>query len=137
MSEKEFYRAIKNGDLITVRQLLKTEPELVQSRDKEASTGLHYAAWKGHEELIDLLIDAGADIQAHNENDHWGTTPLHAAAHGNQAKAAAALIRRGAVVHAVKSTGSGTPLDETKVHNATAVAKLLMRCPNLQVHLQL
>src|SRR4051812_40292697 len=24
-------------------------------------------------------------FNAHNENDHWGTTPLHAAAHANQA----------------------------------------------------
>jgi len=126
MSEKLFYRAVKNGDLATVIELLKSDPSLVSIRDAEASTPLHYAAWKGHAEIVTTLLDAGADIHAHNQNDHWGTTPLHAAAHGNNRAAAEVLIARGADVNAVRATGAGTPLDETKAHNATAAAKVLI-----------
>jgi len=125
MSEKAFYKAVKDGNLAQVQSLLKEQPDLVHARDDSKSTPLHYAAWKGEAEIIEVLLDAGADIQAHNENDHWGTTPLHAAAHGNRKQATEVLIRRGADVNAVRATGKGTPLDETKVHNATAVAKLL------------
>jgi len=125
MSQVEFFRAIKAGDSGKVRELLAHDPSLVNARDKDESTPLHYAAWKGHAELVDVLVDAGADLQAHNQNFHWGTTPLHAAAHGNQQHSAAALIRRGADVNAVKSTGSGTPLAETRVHNAIAAARVL------------
>jgi len=126
MSEKLFYRAVKNGDLAKVVELLKSDPSLVFIRDAEASTPLHYAAWKGHAEIVTTLLDAGADIHAHTQNDHWGTTPLHAAAHGNNRAAAEALIARGADVNAVRATGAGTPLDETKAHKATAAAKILI-----------
>jgi len=125
MNEKLFFKAVKAGDVAAVQQLLQIEPSLTQARDAEQSTGLHWAAWKGHGPVVEVLLDAGADIQAHNENYHWGTTPLHAAAHGNQKAAAEVLIRRGADVNAIKANGSGRPLAETKVHNATTVAKLL------------
>lgn len=125
MDAKQFFRAVKNGDSSGVRTALEADPGLVRVRDGDESTPLHWAAWKGHAEIVEQLLDAGADIQAHNANFHWGTTPLHAAAHGNQRNAAEVLIARGADVNAVRSTGSGTPLDETKAHNATAVAKLL------------
>jgi ankyrin repeat protein len=108
-----------------LRLLLEALPELVHVRDKEGSTGLHLAAWRGHPEAVELLLDKGADIHGHSENPHWGTTALHAAAHGNQKEVAEVLIRRGADVNAVKTSGSGTPLAETRVHNATKMAKLL------------
>jgi ankyrin repeat protein len=125
MREKEFFKAVKAGDEAATRTLLADEPGLINARDADKSTPLHYAAWKGHAGVIEILLDAGADIGAHNENDHWGTTPLHAAAHANNKDAAAVLIRRGANVNAARAAGSGTPLAETRVHNATAVAKLL------------
>lgn len=119
------FKAVKAGDAQAVRSLLAADPSLVHAVDADKSTPLHWAAWKGHPEVIEVLLDAGADIQAHNENFHWGTTPLHAAAHGNQKASVEVLIRRGADVNAVRSTGSGTPLAETKAHNATAAAKLI------------
>ena len=125
MSAAEFFRAVKQGDLVAVRAVLTADPELVYAVDKELSTPLHWAAWKGHAAIIEILLDAGADIQAHNANAHWGTTALHAAAHGNQKAAVEVLIRRGADINAQKTIGSGTPIGETLVHNATAAAKLL------------
>jgi ankyrin repeat protein len=122
---KAFFKAVKDGDLAAVLGMLEIHPELVHARDQDASTPLHWAAWKGHPDLVTALLAAGADVQAHNENFHWGTTPLHAAAHGNQKHAAEALIRGGADVNALKSTGQGTPLAETRVHNATAAAKVI------------
>jgi ankyrin repeat protein len=126
MSAKELFRAVKAGDVSHVQQLLAEDPELVNVRDGDQSTPLHWAAWKDQPEIIEVLLDAGAEIQCHNENYHWGTTPLHAAAHGNNKRAVAALIRRGADVNALKADGKGRPLGETKVHNATAAAKLLL-----------
>lgn len=125
MDTRDLFKAAKNGDLATLRVMLAANPKLVHERDKEESTPLHWAAWKGHAGVVDLLLESGADIQAHNSNFHWGTTPLHAAAHGNHRAAAEVLIAHGADVNAVRSSGSGTPLDETKAHNATAVAKVL------------
>jgi ankyrin repeat protein len=122
--EKAILTAAKRGDVARVRELLEGDRGLVGARDKEGSTPLHCAAWKGHVGVAELLLDAGAEVNARNQNEHYGDTPLHAAAHGNQRAVAELLIARGADVHA-RSCNGRTPLEETAIHNATAVAKLL------------
>jgi len=122
--EKEILKAVKSGSVGSLRQLLARDASLVRVRDKDGSTPLHWAAWKGHREVARLLLDAGAEVNARNKNRHWGTTPLHAAAHGNQVDVAKLLLARGAKINA-KNLHSRTPLGETTFHKATAVAALL------------
>lgn len=122
--EKELFKAVKVGDANKVKDLLQQDRSLTSARDPDKSTPLHWAAWKGHDQIVQILLDAGADVHAKNENGHWGDTPLHAAAHGNQAAAARALIAAGADVHAKDSFGQ-TPLAHTAIHKATAAAKAL------------
>lgn len=90
------------------------------------STPLHCATWKGHQEIVAFLLDAGADVNAQNRNEHWGTTPLHAAAHANQAAIAQLLIEHGADINAQDLNGK-TPMHHTTFHRAKAVAKLLQK----------
>ena len=121
---KEIIRAAKSGNTAIMRQLLATDAALVNARDTDNSTPLHCACWKGHQEVVALLLKAGADANAQNNNDHWGTTPLHAAAHANQAAIAQLLIDGGADVNAKDMNGK-TPLFHTTFHKAKAVARLL------------
>lgn len=121
---KLIIRAAKQGDLTSVRAMIKQDKSLLGARDTDGSTPLHCAAWKGHVAVALALLDAGADINDHNQNSHWGTTPLHAAAHGNQKKVAELLIARGADLKA-RNLNKRTPLAETTVHNCTALAKLI------------
>jgi ankyrin repeat protein len=116
--------AAKKGDLSALRTAINATPALLGVRDKDGSTPLHCAAWKGHDEVVTYLLEVGADVNDHNQNEHWGTSPLHAAAHGNQKKVAEVLLAHGADV-AAKNMHNRTPLQETEVHNARAVAKLL------------
>ena len=122
--EKELIRAVKHGDAARTEALLSREPGLIRTTEDDGTTLLHHAAWKGHAEVARILLDAGADLHAQNSNGHWGGTPLHAAAHGNQKAVAELLIAAGADVRAL-SGNDRTPLQETEIHNATAVAKLL------------
>jgi len=122
---KQIIKAAKKGNAPAVRKLLARDKSLVRARDKDGSTPLHCAAWNGHVDVAQILLQAGADINDHNRNAHWGTTPLHAAAHGDQKQVAALLIAEGADIHATNLNGR-TPLGETSVHNARAVAKLLI-----------
>ena len=122
----QMLKAAKNGDTARVKELLEQDASLLLVQDKDGSTALHCAAWKGHQEVVSLLLEAGADVHAQNQNDHWGTTPLHAAAHGNRGVVAALLIQHGADIHA-KDMNGNTPLHHTKAHNAKAVANLLQK----------
>ena len=122
--QKEILKAAKSGDAGRVRELVKLDPSLMSVRDSDGSTPLHCACWKGHEAVVDVLLQAGADVNAENANEHWGTTPLHAAAHANQKKVAELLIAHGANINA-KNLNNRTPLQETSFHKAASVAKLL------------
>lgn len=123
-ANKAMLRAAKRGDMNEVRRLLAQDGSLVTTRDADGSTPLHCAAWKGHADIARLLIEAGANLNDENENDHWGTTPLHAAAHGNRRAVAQVLLDHGADL-TVRNLNGRTPLQETTIHNASSVAKLL------------
>ena len=56
---------------------------------------LHFAATQGHEEVIDLLLDHGANIDVQNEK---GWTAVTYASTRNQVGAMKLLMRRGARV---------------------------------------
>jgi ankyrin repeat protein len=122
--EREIIKTAKAGQAARVKELLATDKSLINARDKDGSTPLHCAVWKGHEQVVAALLEAGADVNAHNENDHWGTTPLHAAAHANQPAIAQVLIERGADVDSRDREGR-TPMFHTTFHRAKAVAKVL------------
>lgn len=121
---KEIIKAAKAGDVVRIKELLAIDRALINSRDKDGSTPLHCATWKGQTEVVALLLEAGADVNAHNSNEHWGTTPLHAAAHSNQAAIAQMLIDHGADLNAKDMTGQ-PPMHHTTFHKAKAVAKVL------------
>jgi ankyrin repeat protein len=123
---KEFIKAAKSGNAHIVRALVEKDPNLLRALDSDGSTALHCATWKGHQEVVKVLLNAGADVNAHNNNEHWGTTPLHAAAHANQAAIAQMLIENGADVNTRDKEGR-TPLDHTKFHKANAAAKVLQK----------
>jgi ankyrin repeat protein len=123
---KEMIKAAKSGNAARVTALLAEDPALLHARDADGSTPLHCAAWKGHAEVVQVLLEHGADHSLENNNTHWGGTPLHAAAHGNQKAAAELLIAHGADIRR-RSFNGRTPLEETAIHNATAVAKLLQQ----------
>ena len=122
--EKEIIKAAKSGKVQRVKELLEQDASLISARDSDSSTPLHCATWKGHLAVVELLLNYGADVNARNNNDHWGTTPLHAAAHANQRAIADLLISRGADIHAT-NLNDRTPLAETEFHKAKPVANLL------------
>lgn len=121
---REIIKAAKSGDAERIRALLANDKSLIDARDKDGSTPLHCAVWKGQQRVVELLLAAGADANAQNENDHWGTTPLHAAAHANQAAIAQLLIDHGADVNATDLEGR-TPMFHTTFHKARAAVKVL------------
>ncbi len=71
------------------------------------TTALHYAAERGHKEIVELLIAKGADINAKNAT---GDTSLHFAVEAGEREIAELLIDNGAEVNA-KNVQGQTPLD--------------------------
>merc|ERR1712123_108195 len=74
---------------------------------KTGATALHVAAAKGYIKVINLLIQAGGEI---NQQDFDGWTPLHAAAHWAQ-REACELLAENYVKMDIKNCVGKTPFD--------------------------
>merc|ERR1712123_487896 len=74
---------------------------------KTGATALHVAAAKGYIKVINLLIQAGGEI---NQQDFDGWTPLHAAAHWAQ-REACELLAENYVNMDIKNCVGQTPFD--------------------------
>ena len=66
----EFFDAVKSGDAARARGLLASDRALARERDDEGATALHHAAERGHREIVILLLEAGADVNARDDRFH-------------------------------------------------------------------
>ncbi|MBK8904620.1 MAG: sigma-70 family RNA polymerase sigma factor [Anaerolineaceae bacterium] len=128
-----FFIALKGGDLLPVRQLLRRDPDLLTTQTEwgVASDGwhwplgitaLHWAASTGNQPLAALLLEAGADI---NELDRGGSTPLHQAVHMGQTALVQWLLENGADAQIV-TPHQQTALHKAVIRNRPEIVKLLL-----------
>ncbi len=72
-----FLEAVKEGNLEFVTKMLEKDKNLISCKDKEGLAAIHWAAFKGHQNMVKYLVQAGANIKA-KTND--GRSVLHLAA---------------------------------------------------------
>jgi ankyrin repeat protein len=116
--------ACRGGKLWLVRTLI--EEHGVDAELANPGTGgrpLHYAV-SGHQfDVINYLLDRGADISA---RDTWGSTPLHYAAADGSAKLTRYLLERGAEIDAQSHEGA-TPLFDAAEAGHTEAVRILVK----------
>ena len=99
------HRAADNDAGAAVSLLIVSLKASVNVQNKhEQETPLHRAAFKGHWNVVNYLLERGADVNANN-----GDTPLHWAVYGGHADIVSVLLSNGANVNA-QSPGGWTPL---------------------------
>src|SRR5262245_49918585 len=96
--------AVLTGDATTVGALLDADPQLANLADRGPGrfSVLHLAAGRGHLEVLELLLAAGATV---NRWSHEGSTPLHEAALGGHLEVARVLLAAGAETRATDNGG--------------------------------
>lgn len=113
-----------NSDLQAVKKVIARGIDVNAPDPGLGRTALHFAARHDSVELIQILLDAGADVNASN---NWGDTPLHiAAAEIKSPSVVLKLIEAGADVNAKSSLGY-TPLHSTA---GSFVPSFTSCCPN-------
>lgn len=58
--------AARKGDLNKIKALLQQDPKLVNDKDNKGDTPLHIAALHAQVQAVQVLLDAGADVNAKN-----------------------------------------------------------------------
>ncbi len=107
--------AVRSGDLAAVKALLDAGAD-VNERDQLGATPLLDAAWYGNEQIVRLLVEGGARVDA--THDEGGSTPLdYAVLRGNEA-IVHLLLERGAKSKKALHTAAG--------HGRTEIVRLLI-----------
>ena len=117
--------AARYGNIETVRYLVGLPEVDVNHADCHNHTALHKAVVKQHTEVVQVLIDAGADVNAHNiEGLHY--TALHTAVVNKRTEVVQILIDAGADIDAQNNEGRSTPLHSACSEGALEVVKMLL-----------
>ncbi|KAI6784034.1 Serine/threonine-protein phosphatase 6 regulatory ankyrin repeat subunit C-like protein [Emericellopsis cladophorae] len=116
------HRAAWKGS-VAVTQVILDHMDLaaIDTKDDLECTPLDTACWKGHHEIAEILIKAGANIHT-RDNDDW--TPLRSAAQHGQLRVCEILIENGADIHARDNKGM-TSLRVAAEHGKTDIIALL------------
>lgn len=86
-------------------------------------TQLYIAAGEGHHEVVQMLLEKGADETISNPT---GETPLHVAVRNNHINAVRSLLEKGANPN-IKDMDGSTPLHYAASGNNTAILSLLLK----------
>ena len=121
--------AAKDGDAAAVRELLAGNPSLVAVVDVHRKTPLHLAAEHDHPEVAELLLDAGAELEAWTS---WGATPLEWAGVLGSRRAGDVLLAHGARLTLASAAGLGLmdELPRLAGHGAAVSAAFVLACRN-------
>ena len=90
---EKFLEAVKRGDTSVVADFLCSRNGFAHVADEHGKTGLHWAAETDQVQAAQMLLDAGADIEAKTT---WGATPLDWAAAMGSGNVADLLLSCGA-----------------------------------------
>ncbi|XP_057667699.1 ankyrin repeat and MYND domain-containing protein 2 [Diorhabda carinulata] len=119
-TEEQIFKAIENNDVVLLKTLL-SQVKNVNIVDENSMTPLQHAAYKGNKDLVQVLLDQGADV---NYCEHQHTyTALHFAGLSGNSDVCLALLLAGAKSHITNTVGR-TPSQMAAFvghHNCVAV----------------
>ena len=119
------FEAAATGQTDRVRVLVKRDPTLANAFSSDGFMPLGLAAFFGHLETVNALLDAGAEVNV-TTRESMKVTPLHSAAAAKQVAIARVLIGRGAKVNAAQPESGFTPLHEAALNGDIEFARLLL-----------
>lgn len=124
-AQLDIFAAAMVGRTARILELLSGNKSLVKLMSHDGWTPLHLAAFFGHKEAAEALLNAGAEINARSTNA-MQNTPLHAATAGKKADVILVLVERGADVNA-RQHGGWTPLHAAAQNGDLPTVELLLQ----------
>ncbi|XP_065200755.1 uncharacterized protein LOC135831864 [Planococcus citri] len=118
---EKLFEAVKHNCSSDVENYIKSGAFVNARNSNTETTPLHYAAWKGCDKIVSILIQHKANP---NVVCSQGFTPLHYAAKFSHLESIKVLLHHGAIYNAVSNSGK-TPLDFITDTNIISLFKLI------------
>ena len=122
--ELNVYEAAATGQMDRLRKLIAGDPSLVNTHSVDGFTPLGFAVFFGHPEIVDVLLEAGADVNLASR-ESMKVAPLASASAAGQYEVAKKLIAHGANVNS-RASSDFTPLHESAARGQLEFATLLL-----------
>ncbi|XP_053202641.1 ankyrin repeat domain-containing protein 49-like [Panonychus citri] len=129
--EEKMFKFCRKGKPDHIKFMVNKFPHLLNVKDSDGYSSLHKAAYSDNYEVVQTLIELGADIEARTI-DQW--TPLHCASKWGNLRSASILIDAGANINA-RSSGGVTPLHLAAANKNKQMIELLLFNPNIDVNI--
>jgi len=120
---QEIFDALRKGDISAAKALIEKTPQLVDARDADGQTPLHYAAFGQDPSLVNFLIDKGAKLELAGARS---STPLHIAASNDRREIVDALLKRGAALETRDDYGRTALILCARERGQAATGRLLI-----------
>lgn len=117
------FEAIESRNIVDIKMVLDDKPDLIRAKTFSGKTALHLAVESGSNEIVVVLIGAGASV---NAKDSSNVTPLHMAAFLGYASIAETLLKAGADVNARGFRHNETPLHVAALHGHSSVVNIIL-----------
>lgn len=123
-AEVNIWTAAAMGDSSAVERELAANPALIAGYSSDGWTPLHLAAFFGHKDLVEFLVNRGADVKARSANTMCNF-PLHAAVAARHTEVAAILLSHGAEIDG-RQAGGYTALHSAAANGDESTIRLLL-----------
>ncbi|XP_059803541.1 poly [ADP-ribose] polymerase tankyrase-2 isoform X3 [Hypanus sabinus] len=120
---RELFEGCRNGDVARVKKLLKADNVNARDTAGRKSTPLHFAAGFGRKDVVEFLLQSGANVHA---RDDGGLIPLHNACSFGHAEVVNLLLCHGADSNA-RDNWNYTPLHEAAIKGKIDVCIVLLQ----------
>lgn len=120
MANHPIFAPAFHGDIAAVKRILDEDPSLINVRDAKNLTPLHVAASRGKEQVIELLLDYGADVHGPTGEDTW--TPVVFASYRGHIDAVRVLVEHGAGL----TESDGNPIHYAGQRKHKEICRLLV-----------
>ncbi|XP_046965011.1 ankyrin repeat and MYND domain-containing protein 2 [Vanessa cardui] len=131
LPEKTIFNTIAQGDLTEFKNILAQHKGSVDFFDENGMTALQHAAYKGSKDMVQLLLDRGADV---NSGKHeYNYTALHFGALSGNSEVCKLLLDAGAKPTATNSVGRTASQMAAFVGNHHTVATINNYIPTSEI----
>jgi len=124
--EKPIHHAAYNGDLEKVKEIIERDPNQINVQDAKDFTPLHLASGKGHTEIVEFLLNHGANTELETCTGH---TPMMLAAWyavDGKYETIKTLLEHGAKVNHKEDGDGSTALHYAAMYSGKEVINLLI-----------